>query len=315
MGTFDGTYGPDLPVNSIGAVKTPFGIVLPPGGKVAAYVSNASVDYDSLVRANLVPTLAAGLARARAGLGDTVVVLPGHSESVADATMLDNLKAGTKIVGAGRGGLMPTFRWTATAANWALNDANVEITGLRLRMEGANGVVSGITVTAADCGVFGCELEVASGASNKAAIMCTVSAGADRFVFANNIVRGTATHNMTDGILISAAVSNVQIVENFMFASATAANGLVRATAAALGLRIHKNQIVNTHTSSTVAIALGSAALTGVVSDNHLGIQAVATITSGTNGVSFSGSVAARFFNNLVSDAAGSGILMPGVVT
>src|SRR6478735_310820 len=109
-------FSPDLPQVSSGAgMKTPFGItLLPPGSRIAAYVrsTGAQAGDDPFTNANLVTTLAAGVARARAGLGDTVVVMPGHNESVTDATMLTGLVAGTRIVGFGRGGNMPVFRWT-----------------------------------------------------------------------------------------------------------------------------------------------------------------------------------------------------------
>lgn len=272
------------------------------------YVRSSPMDLSPLPVEPRFATLAAALAHCRAGAGDEIHILPGHSESISTATALSGLVAGTKIIGHGPAGYKPEFRWTATAGNWAVNVAGVSICGLRLRMDGANGITSGITVTGADCSITDCDIEVASGATAKAAIMCTVSTGAHRFVFARNRVRGTATHNVTDGVLISAVVDNVVIADNDMFASATAANGLVRASAAATALKLLRNRIVNTHTSSTVAAALGSAAVTGVVGANWFGHEAVATITSGTNGISFSGSVAVRFFDNWICDAAGGAI-------
>src|SRR3954471_7705856 len=111
-------------------LRTQYGIILPPGARVAAYVRSIGVQSgdDAFLASNLVTTLAAGLARVRPNLGDYVVVLPGHVESVADATTFSGaLVAGTKIIGVGKGSNAPTFNWTATAAQWLVNKADVTI--------------------------------------------------------------------------------------------------------------------------------------------------------------------------------------------
>jgi len=322
MGTTVKAYGnfsfDNLPGFGLGAgVRSMFGTLIPPGARVTYVRSTGTQDGDPAeLNGRILPTLAAGLAGCRSGLNDWVLVLPGHSESVVDATMLDNLAPGTNILGLGKGSNMPVFRWTATGSQWVINDADVMIAGLRLRMEGANGVVKAVAVTAADVRITDCDVELASGAALKATIGIEAGAGATRFSFDNNKVRGTATHNVTDGVLVAAAVDGVNISDNFMMASATAANGLVRFSAAATGIRFSNNTIINTMTSSVVAAALGSAAVTGSVERNLLGHEAVATITSGTNGVSFSGTVAVRFFDNWICDAAGGAIgSIPTAVT
>jgi hypothetical protein len=313
-------FPPDLPVVSAGAgMKTPFGItLLPPGSRIAAYVrsTGAQSGDDNFTTLNLVPTLAAGLARARAGLGDTVVVMPGHSESVVDATMLNNLVAGTRIVGFGRGSNMPTFRWTATASQWILNDADVTIQGLRLRLEGANGVVKAIVTTAADIGIYGCDIEVASGASNKATIALEVGAASHRFELIGNVFRGTATHNATNGVLLAGVSDQVRITDNEMVFSATAANGLINVTAAVTSLKVLRNVLSNTMTSSTSCITVAAAtAASGVFADNYCAI--LADGTANATGILFPGSPSAtiKCFQNFCSDEPReSGVLSPAAV-
>ncbi len=315
-------YGPPYPADMPGynygsGFKTPFGItLLPPGSRVAACVrsTGAQAGDDPFTVSNLVPTLAAGLARVRSGLGDTVLVLPGHSESVTDATMLTNLVAGTRIVGFGRGSAMPVFRWTATASQWAIAVADVVVQGLRLRLEGANGVVKAINVTAADCGFYQNDIEVASGASNKATIALEVGTGATRFEAIANVVRGTATHNVTDGIKVVAAVDGVRIQDNEMVFSATAANGLMNFTAAATGVKVLRNYLYNTHTSSSSCITMANVAVDGVVAENAVAVNAGGSITSNTTGINTGAAVLAKFFDNLVADSPrASGLLMPTV--
>ncbi len=299
-------------------VRTPYGILLPPGGKVAAYLRSTGpqTNDDQFIRNNLYGTLAAALKRVRSGLGDTILVLPGHSESVADATMLDNLVAGTKIIGVGQGSQMPVFRWTATGSQWVLNDANVTISGLRLRLEGANGVVKAILATAADISLTGCDIEVASGATAKATIALELGAGADRFYLGGNVFRGTATHNATDGVKIVAAVNDIRIAGNEMVFSATAGNGLVHFTAAALGLKIRDNLIYNTHTASSVALLFDNVAADGFVMDNRVGCINTGAITSGTVGIAFGANTLVLFFQNFAANDKGtSGVLKPAVDT
>lgn len=247
-------------------------MVLPTGGNRVYLRSTGPADYDPPSLTGLiVPTLAKALLQCRANKADTVIVLPGHSESVADATMLDNLRAGTRILGFGRGSNMPVFRWTATASQWILNDADVLIKGLRLRLEGANGVVKAIAITGADCRIEGCDIELASGATAKATIGIEVGTAGHRFEIIGNRLRGTATHNVTDGILVAAAVTDGVIADNLGIASATAANGLVRVSAAATSLAILRNTLYNTHTSSTACIAVGNVAADGVIAYNNCG--------------------------------------------
>lgn len=316
---FGSPLTPDLPQANTGAgMKTPFGItLLPPGSRVAAYVRSTGLQTgdDNFIAGNLVPTLAAGLARVRAGLGDSVVVLPGHSESVTDGTTFSgSLVAGTRIVGFGRGSAMPTFRWTATASQWAVSVADVTISGLRLRLEGANGVVKAINVTGADFGLYNCDIEVASGASNKATIALELGTAADRFDVSNNVFRGTATHNVTDGILIAGVSSNGRISDNEMVFSATAANGNIRVSAAALGLKILRNIMYNTHTASTACFAVGAVAADGLLADNYAG-----TVNNGTNANQnfiLGATCLIRCFQNFGTDEPRTtGVVIPGTPT
>lgn len=273
-----GTSVSDLPVGPSGvAVRTPYGVFLPPGGKVF-YVRSGGVQSndDVFVRKNLNLTLSAALAKCRSGLGDTVVCLPGHSESVADATMLDNLVAGTRIIGVGRGSAMPVFRWTAAGSQWALSKADVVVAGLRLRLEGANGVTKAILVTGTDNAISGCDIEMVSGASNKATIGLEVGTGATRFALVNSYLRGTTT-GVTDGVKIVAALDGIEIGNCRMMFAATEVNGLVHVTAAATNLWIHHSSFANTVASSTACIVVDDVAATGTF--EHLSYS---TLNNGT---------------------------------
>lgn len=314
-----GGMTPDLPFVMSGyGLRTPFGILLPPGGQVAAFVRSTGPQSgdDPYLAANLVTTLAAGLARARSGLGDTVVVLPGHTENVADGTTFSGaLVKGTRIIGFGQGSNMPKFTWTTTGSQCLFNQPDVIVSGLRLSFTGANGITCAIDVTAADCVFYGNDIEVANGATAKAAIALRLSAGADRCQIANNIWRGTATHNVTNGLLVNAAVDQVRIVGNEMEFSATAANGNVNIAGAATHIKVFGNYMHNTMTSSTACLAVADVASTGTIADNYANVENNGVAAN--QGVVFAGvtTTKIRCFQDFCSDEPGkSGGLAPGVV-
>lgn len=289
-------------------------MVMPTGANVIYVRSTGPQSADPpALTGKIVATLAAGIAQCRSGLYDTVVCLPGHSESVSTATMLSSLVAGTRIVGVGRGGNMPVFRWTATTSQWAISVADVTISGLRLRLEGANGVVKAINVTGADCRIEGCDIEVASGATAKATIAIEAGTGSTRFELIRNRLRGSATHNVTDGVKVVAAVDGVRIVDNEMVFSATAGNGNVHFTAAATNTMVARNFMYNTHTASTACVAYDNVAVDGVLAWN-----ALATLNDGTataQGATFGAAALIKCVENYsVDEPKKSGVLTPAAV-
>jgi len=292
-------------------IVTPFGTLLPPGGRLAAFVRATAVDADPpYIEENRVTTLAEAMKRCRT-VGDTIIVLPGHTESVADATSFNaNLVAGTRIIGVGTGSKMPTFSWTATAGSWVVDENDVVIMGLRLHADGANGITKAISVTGADFTFIHNDVSVAAGAALKSTIVMEIGAAAHRANISNNRFRGTATHNVTQGISVAGAASDVRICDNEMVASATAANGLINVSAAALGLVILRNIIANTMTSSTACIAFGNVACTGVCAYN-----ALSTLNDGTaaaQGVTFGAAALIRAVENYSCDEPKkSGALAP----
>jgi hypothetical protein len=321
MATDNFAYGftsfPDMPRVNLGAgVKTDFALMLPPQARVAAYVRSTGPQNGDPpeIGTRILRTLAAGLKQCRAGMGDVVVVLPGHTENVTDATMLTNLVAGTRIIGLGspRQDDAPVFRWTATAAQWAIAAKNVLISGLKLRLEGANGVVKAINITAPGVTLQGNVIEVASGATAKATIAVEVGSAALDCTIQGNYFYGTATHNVTDGIKVVGATvpSRLRIIGNEMQFSATAANGLIHVTVAALQLSFLNNILYNTHTSSSATIAVDNVAADGVFAGNCSGVMNNGTVTA--QGIVFAGTATVKCFQNFTTDEPRvSGTLTP----
>ena len=310
-----------LPMYAAGiGLSTPYGTLLPPGSKVAAYVRgtagtllNVSNDDPFIVK-NQVATLNEACKRVRSGAGDTIICLPGHTESFSTADAVPDLIAGTRIIGVGHGSLRPTFRWTATAATLLLNVADVLLSGLRLRMEGANGVVAPITVSAADNTIFDCDIETSSGASNLATTPITVAAGAHRFAFIANRMRGVAAGACTDGISVTGAVDDAAFIGNYMFFASGTATGLIRVSADALRMNFDSNRMYNLTASSVNTIVFNSSGITAIFNDNRS-----AVLTNGTppaGGILITSASFAAGCENYTTDAtAASGFLDPAVST
>ena len=297
------------------ALRTPYGILLPPGGRIAAYVRSTGVkDYDPPeVAENLKATLSAALLACRPGMNDTIIVLPGHTENVVDATMMNNLKSGTRIIGVGEAGQdnQPLFTWTNTAGSWVIDDTNVTIEGIKLAVT-ANGVTKGIVVTGGGFRFVRNQCLIATGATAKFAIFLEVGTAADFVKIYGNKVYGTATHNVTDCFKVVAAVNGFEFVGNTCIASATAANGLLHFTAAALLTYVGHNTIYNTHTASTAAITVDAVALDGLFEFNRLAVKNTGAITSLTHGFNVNAACIAAFFENRVAnDPRATGIVSP----
>lgn len=301
--------------------RTPFGTWLQPGARVAAYVGPQSESTDAYVSSGLlVATLAAGLARCRAGKGDIVYVLPGHTETVSTTTMLDNLVSGTRIIGCApmNTTLVPTFTWagTTTTAIWALNDANVELSGLRLNFNGADSMDTPVIVTAAGVTIRDCVILTGSSTTLDSDVGITVSTGADFCSIENNYFYSLSTAVNTNAVLVSAAVDSFKFKNNTMFVPATSTNGILQVGAAAVvctNLEIANNVIVNTSTGSA-CIGFTDVAHTGVCYNNYSGLTANTAPT--TTGIVLAGTtnILVQFFENKTNDGEAkgtSGILSP----
>lgn len=301
-------------------LATPYGITLPPAQQVLYVRSTGVQDGDNRdIAERLHTTLSAALAKCRSGLGDTVVCLPGHSESVTDSSMLTNLVNGTKIIGIGHGSNRPTFRWTATGSQWAITKNDVVFSNLNLQLEGANGVTKAIAVTGTDVCFYSNDILVGSGASNKATIALEVGTGAsggDRFTFDSNTVRGVVAGAVTNGLLISNAASDIRIVNNEMFFAGTTTNGNINCQAAALNIRILNNYLENTVASSVACIVFSNAASDGMCAYNSINVKNTLAHTSATTGITIGAASLVGFHQNFsVNDPLKSGLLMPAVDT
>ncbi len=315
MSLFANAYGNFLAsampyYQTLPGIVTPYGTLLKPGGRVAAYVrSTGAQDGEDHFAASglLVTTLQAGLARCRSGQNDIVYVLPGHTENIATADAMTNLVAGTQIVGAGVLGQTnnPTFTWTAAAATFLLDVANVTLSGLTLVMGGADNVAAPITVTGAGCVIHNCEISTGTSSSLDATIPITVSTGAHDFGFFNNRVYSSGGATNTQAILISAAVNRPKILFNDFDIEVTSNSvGVITLSAAATQVRILGNLIANRRANASAAAINFSdtTGLEGVIAKNYFKFAADITAASAAIVAAGSSNHGMRAFENLAHD-------------
>lgn len=260
-------------------------VVTPTGGLNHFVRASGPSDYDPpALTGRILSSINTAMSYCRTGAGDTIFVLPGHTESVSTAAFFSNLVAGTRIVGLGDEQNRPTLTWTATASTWLLNKANVTVENLRLLLApnaGAVTVTAPITVSAAGVTIRRCYIEVGTTAARLCATAITLAAGADDFAFLGNVVWGDLTAGVVDCLKVNAAVNRPKIVGNDIQVATTAnaIGPLDFTTAAAVDIQVKNNYIVNKKASSTSAIT-GIANLSGMIADNYLGISAAGAATA-----------------------------------
>lgn len=151
-------------------------------------------------------TIDYAIGRCTASKGDVIIVMPGHTESIAAAGGIAADVAGISIIGLGQGSLRPTITLgTATAASFTVSAANVTIDNL-LFTSALDNVATVFTVSANDCTIKNCEFRDATDALHflSCILTGTVDNGAD----------GLAVVNCKRWALAAGALAFVSILGN-----------------------------------------------------------------------------------------------------
>lgn len=256
-------------------IITPYGTLLKPGGRVAAYVrsTGAQTGEDHFASSGmLVATIDAGLARCRASQNDIVYVLPGHTETFsATGAIWANLVAGAQIIGVGQPGATnnPNITLSHAGASIALNAANVTVSGLNINSATAT-LTAAMVITAAGVNVLGNYFQF-TGALGANSLIAVTSAPNCVIAGNNIVVDSTATM-----IAITGATStNFMIQGNIARQSQSSGGGGFSTTASTSGISGHyANNYFKTATTSTGGagvIVLGAATITTVGNHENYG--------------------------------------------
>lgn len=299
---------------SISAVGLPLGTMVKPGGEVVAYLrSTGAQDRDPRdIQEKLVTTLGAALARCRAGMGDTIVVLPGHQETFSDGTALTGLVAGTRILGPGAGQPSATFTLDDPTSSLVVDVDDVFIQGLKFAVSAD--VTKAIQVTGNGFVFIENLVEIDSDMSDLISLE-----GCDDARILGNVIhdldgsREVTAINVPDGT----TCLNVAVVGNVMSAESEAdGTGLVDINEVCANLYIADNDLNNKRAAGTNCISFSTdEAHTGIVARNMLGVTNDGTAAS--QGIVLAGttSTAVKFFENYCCDEKGkSGVLAPAAV-
>jgi len=215
------------------ATKTMFGSTKQPGGVVVIddiaehpnqiwFVDSGAgnaVDSVSAGRSPHIPfaTLDYAISHANIAAGDTIYVMPGHSEDIATATTIDVDVAGIKIIGLGSGSKRPRFDYDAADSTIDIGASDCLIRNLTFR-PGATTVLIGLDV---ETGVTGtviedCEFLVGEAAATDEFVLTIklVSGNHDTIIRRNTFRTDPADAECTDCIDIAAAASRVRIEDN-----------------------------------------------------------------------------------------------------
>lgn len=271
MGAFGSFDQQDLPFMMLSAgLRTDFGTLTPPGGRIAGYVrSTGPADFDPPdVVQRLYTTLQAALGQCRSGKNDIVLVLPGHAENVSAADQMTNLVAGTQIIGLGTGMARPTFTWTAAAATFLLDVANVRIQNCILNMDPGTGTVTvaaPMTVSGVGCQILGCKIRMGTDANAKVTIGITTTAAADDLVIVGNEIYAATAAEMTTMIQFVGA-DRLQFHGNTVVgATSSASVGPIRfLTTASTDIKMFRNIVRNNKSGG----GAGDMAVTGMAGNS-----------------------------------------------
>ena len=166
-------------------------------------------------------TVAYALSRCLASRGDVIFIMPGHAETIANATTLVLNKAGVAVIGLGVGSLRPTFTFsTATTANIPVTAANVSIQNLLFvanKADIASFMTATGTSTPTDFSIENCEFRDTSSILNALTVFTgnATANSCNGFRFVKNKVSSLGTTAATTAIKLASATDRIMIQDNY----------------------------------------------------------------------------------------------------
>ncbi len=216
-------------------------------------------------------TITLAIAACTANIGDTILVAPGHTETVSAAAGLALSTAGVRIIGLGEGSNRPTITLdTATTTTITATANNVTFENFIVDMTGFDAIASGIVVSAADVTFRKCRF-ILAGATNQATLGILTTAAANRLLIDTCDFYGTTDAGTTAAVRLVGG-DGIIIKDSSFVGAYTAGVGAIQVlTTATTNVDIARNYIYNNTASSTACIT-GLASTTGVIRNNVMRI-------------------------------------------
>ena len=267
-------------------------------------------------------TIAGAYALATAGVGDTIYVMPGHTETITNATTLLLNKAGVNIIGIGKGFQRPTITLnTANTANIPVSAKGNLLQNL-IFVGNFLSIASVFTITgtanAADTIIEDCEFRDVDSSHGFLSIFTTnaTATAADGLTFRRNKV---ISHSTSAGPAVVMLCTNdrVAINDNYINHDGATNNIAMVMNSGALvssNLEIARNKLFSNNTDSATGgfiLVTSSTTSTGMVYDNYVkGLDtAAAVLITGT------GSKLGEFNNLYTGDVDTAGYVLPAIGT
>ena len=272
-------------------------------------------DPDGTVR--FYSTLQAASTACTASRGDTILIAPGHTETISSSTALTLATAGVTVQGLGYGSLRPTFTLdTAATARINVTAANVLIRNCIFVANYADIATCFLNNAGPEFQVLECEFRDTSSALNFLALVTTtVSVNADGLTFNKNKVIMLGTTAATTPIKILGTIDRLIIQDNFINKAVLNNTSCLLAHAAIVvtNLDMARNKVFSANTDSATGgflVTTSSTTNTGMIYDNYVSGLDVAAAILVTAGCKYG------TFNNLYDgDADKSGFVLPAIGT
>lgn len=206
--------------------------------------------------------------------GDTVVYLPGHSETMTAAGSVSVNVSGILFVGLGVGVIRPTFKYgTSTAATFDIVKDNCTFYNCRWDMTGKSGLVLGMNVkTAANDVTFdSCEF-LQSNATNACATAILTDASANNLKINNcRFVQFGAGTAMTAALAIVGG-DGFQLTNSFLNGLYNVSAGILANNTTAMTNYIIRGNVFINQTASATKVVVMQAGSVGIIAQNLIGI-------------------------------------------
>lgn len=222
-------------------------------------------DADGKVR--FYSTIDAAVGACTADAGDVILVMPGHTETVTSAGLLDLDVAGITILGLGNGAARPLINLTTvTTADVDVDAANIRIVNVIFDLTGVDAVVAGIDVNASDLTLERCKI-IMGDSDGQAVVGLLSDTGIDRVSVIDCEFQGDTIAGPAAAVRIIGGVEHV--IHRSRFAGNYSQAPIALVTTAPLRISIRSNEIENFNAASSICIQ-GVAAMTGIIAYNAM---------------------------------------------
>ena len=198
-----------------------------------------------------------------ANQGDVIYVLPGHTETVANATTIVPDVAGISIIGLGRGTARPTITFTNASGNIPISADNIVLENIHFTISGTTDVTAGITITGEYALLKNITMKQSAATAEFVDGVVLATGGdyseIDGFEF-DGVLQGGSTQT---AISITAALKNVRIRN--VWAVATAATGIIENVSNAAVDLVIENVVLEQRHSSRDECIMTTTTTTGFI--------------------------------------------------